>query len=77
MSHLIKIYAVCKFSNFPLWYLKSKAQHFHVLDTRMCKRQAFIVLANCTFFCVQWLILVQKDHYCLFFIRNNLAVKVS
>ena len=27
-SHLIKIYAVCKFSYFRLWYLKSLSKHF-------------------------------------------------
>ena len=29
MSHLIKIYAVCKFSYFHLWFLKSETGFSH------------------------------------------------
>ena len=31
MSHLIKIYAVCKFSYFCLWYLKSYSYSTYIM----------------------------------------------
>ena len=51
MSHLIKIYAVCKFRYFHLWYLKSKILDVPCLICQRVTTYKTVALSNLYFIC--------------------------
>ena len=62
MSHLIKIYAVCNFSYFHLWYLNSYVKHERALLSNMFRKYYKFRITMYVFARVSWIKQYKADN---------------